>query len=195
MFSRIVILWIFLSFFAGNAYATVYGYVDQNGTYHFTNIIPVGKKFRVIISEKINNIVTKNIMNRDYDSIITQQAATHGIDPLLVKAVMKMESNFNPRAVSHKGAQGLMQLMPDTARFMNVGNPFDPEDNIRGGTKYLKYLGEIFAGNLELMLAAYNAGPGRVIEHKMNIPPFEETRTYVERVKSYYNQLKRTNES
>lgn len=195
MFSRVFILWIFLSFFAANVYATVYGYVDQNGTYHFTNIIPIGKKFRVIISEKINNIVTNSAMNRDYDHIITQQASTHGIDPLLVKAVMKMESNFNPRAVSHKGAQGLMQLMPDTARSMNVGDPFDPEDNIRGGTKYLKYLNEIFAGNLELILAAYNAGPGRVIEHKMNIPPFNETRTYVERVKYYYNQLKRTNES
>ncbi len=195
MYSRIFILWIFLSFFACNAHATVYGYVDQNGTYHFTNIIPIGKKFRVIISEKIDSIVTRSIMNRDYDHIITQQASTHGIDPLLVKAVMKMESNFNPRAVSHKGAQGLMQLMPDTARSMNVGDPFDPEDNIRGGTKYLKYLNEIFAGNLELVLAAYNAGPGRVIEHKMNIPPYNETRTYVDRVKSYYNQLKRTNES
>ena len=105
---------------------------------------------------------------------------------------MKTESNFNPRAVSCKGAQGLMQLMPDTARFMNVTDPFDPEDNIKGGTKYLKYLDGIFAGNRELILAAYNAGPGRVIEYNMNVPPYEETKTYVQRVQSYYNQLRKT---
>jgi soluble lytic murein transglycosylase len=155
-------------------------------------MIPVGKKFRVIISDKIQSIVVKNVNNTNYDIMITRHATTNGIDPLLVKAVMKTESNFNPRALSHKGAQGLMQLMPDTARFMNVDDPFDPDDNIKGGTRYLKYLDGIFAGNVELILAAYNAGPGRVIEYKMNVPPYEETKTYVQRVTSYYNTLRKT---
>ena len=189
---RIIILCIFLSFFPYSGHAAIYSYIDGSGTYHFTNMIPVGKKFRVIISDRINSIVVKNIDNKSYDSIIKQHAVTHGVDPLLVKAVMKTESNFNPRAVSHKGAQGLMQLMPDTARLMNVTDPFDPEDNIKGGTRYLKYLDGMFAGNVELILAAYNAGPGRVIEYKMNVPPYEETKTYVQRVTSYYNALRKT---
>lgn len=192
MIIKIVILCIFLSLFPYCGHAAVYGYIDQSGTYHFTNMVPVGKKFRVIISDRINSIVVKYIDNKSYDNIIMQHATTHGIDPLLVKAVMKTESNFNPRALSHKGAQGLMQLMPDTARFMNVRDPFDPEDNIKGGTRYLKYLDGIFAGNTELILAAYNAGPGRVIEYKMNVPPYEETKTYVQRVTSYYNTLRKT---
>ena len=195
MILRILILCVFLSFFPDRGHTAVYGYVDDNGTYHFTNMIPVGKKFRVIISDKITSIVVRNIDNKDYDNMIMQHATTHGIDPLLVKAVMKTESNFNPRALSHKGAQGLMQLMPDTARFVNVTDPFDPEDNIKGGARYLKYLDEIFSGNLELILAAYNAGPGRVIEYKMNVPPYEETKTYIQRVKAYYSKLKKPNES
>ena len=192
MMVRIIILCLFLSFFPYCGHASVYGYIDESGTYHFTNMVPVGKKFRVIISDKIKSIVVKNIDNTSYDDIIMQHATMHGIDPLLVKAVMKTESNFNPRAVSNKGAQGLMQLMPDTARFVNVTDPFDPEDNIKGGTRYLKYLDDIFAGNIELILAAYNAGPGRVIEYNMNVPPYEETKTYVQRVKSYYYKLRKT---
>lgn len=195
MVIRIIILCIFLSFFPYSGHTAVYGYIDESGTYHFTNIIPIGKKFRVIISEGIKSIVARNIDNTTYDNIIMEHATTHGIDPLLVKAVMKTESNFNPRALSHKGAQGLMQLMPDTARFMNVEDPFNPDDNIKGGTRYIKYLDEIFKGNLELILAAYNAGPGRVIEYNMNVPPYEETKTYIQRVKAYYNKLKKPNES
>jgi soluble lytic murein transglycosylase-like protein len=195
MVLRILILCFCLSFFPYCGHTAIYGYVDDSGTYHFTNMIPIGKKFRVVISDRIKSIVARNTDDTSYDNLILQHATTHGIDPLLVKAVMKTESNFNPRALSHKGAQGLMQLMPDTARFMNVDDPFDPEDNIKGGTRYLKYLDEIFGGNLELMLAAYNAGPGRVIEYKMNVPPYEETKTYIQRVKTYYNKLKKTNES
>jgi soluble lytic murein transglycosylase-like protein len=195
MILKVLILSLFLSFFPYYGHTAIYGYVDDSGTYHFTNMIPIGKKFRVVISEKIKSIMVKNPDNTSYDNLILQHATTHGIDPLLVKAVMKTESNFNPRAMSHKGARGLMQLMPDTARFMNVDDPFDPEDNIKGGTRYLKYLDETFGGNLELMLAAYNAGPGRVIEYKMNIPPYEETKTYIQRVKTYYNKLKKPNES
>ncbi|MBP7527706.1 MAG: transglycosylase SLT domain-containing protein [Syntrophorhabdaceae bacterium] len=173
------------------AHPAIYTYVDDTGISHFTNILPVGKKFRVVISERIKYVVARVFNNTAYDGIIERHAQTHGIDPSLIKAVMKAESNFNPNAMSHKGAQGLMQLMPDTARLMKVENPFDPEDNIRGGTKYLKYLGDTFGGNLDLVLAAYNAGPARVKENNMNIPPYDETRTYVQRVKSYYNSFKK----
>jgi len=112
---------------------------------------------------------------------------------LLVKAVMKAESNFNPGAVSPKGAQGLMQLMPGTAKLMKVDDPFDPDDNIKGGTGYLRVLHEVFKGDIDLVLAGYNAGPMRVVEHNMKVPPIEETKNYIKRVKQYYNKLKSDN--
>ena len=187
-------LTIVLCLFPFAAYPAIYTYVDEGGTSHFTNIIPHGKKFRVVISDRLKYVVSRvfnNRINTTYDGIIERHAQFHGIDPHLIKAVMKAESNFNPNAMSHKGAQGLMQLMPDTARLMKVDDPWNPEENIRGGTKYLKYLEETFGGNLDLVLAAYNAGPARVKEYNMNIPPYDETRTYVQRVKSYYNSLKK----
>jgi soluble lytic murein transglycosylase-like protein len=175
-------------------HAGIYGYVDEHGVYHFTNIIPAGKKYHVVISEKNTAILSKNIENGNYDKIIMHHSKLHGMDPSLIKAVMKAESNFNPNAISNKGAQGLMQLMPDTARLMKVDDPFDPDDNIMGGTKYLKLLDGIFYGDIELMLAAYNAGPNKVIEHNMKVPPIEETRTFIKRVKYYYGKLKKPNE-
>ncbi|MCX8110253.1 MAG: lytic transglycosylase domain-containing protein [Syntrophorhabdaceae bacterium] len=178
-------------------FAGIYGYIDSRGVYHFTNIPPVGRKYHVIVPEKPRSVVykTTNINNTNFDKLILQHSANHGVDPSLIKAIMMAESNFNPYAVSPKGAQGLMQLMPDTARLVNVENPFDPDENIKGGIKYIKMLDELFKGDLELILAAYNAGPQRVMEHKMNVPPIEETKTYIKRVKHYYNKLKRQNES
>lgn len=176
----------------------IYGFVDDSGVYHFTNIKPANsKKYQVVIPDKPKTSLanySNNVTNNQYDSLIMQHSYNHGVDPTLVKAVMKAESNFNPQAISPKGAQGLMQLMPDTARHMSVYDPFDPDDNIRGGTRYLRLLDETFQGNLELILAAYNAGPNRVKEHNMNIPPFEETRNFIKRVKHYYNKLKNPNE-
>ncbi len=185
------VLTIFFCFLPLSAFSAIYAYVDDSGTSHFTNIIPHGKKFRVVISDRIKYVVSRVFNNTAYDVIIERHSQLHGVDPRLVKAVMKAESNFNPNAMSHKGAQGLMQLMPDTARLMKVDNPWDPDENIRGGIKYLKYLDETFGGNLDLVLAAYNAGPARVKEYNMNIPPYDETRTYVQRVKSYYNSFKK----
>lgn len=175
-------------------HAGIYGYIDERGVYHFTNIVPVGKKYQVVISEKNTSILTKNVENSNYDKMIMHHSRLHGMDPSLVKAVMKAESNFNPYAVSNKGAQGLMQLMPDTAKLMKVDDPFNPDDNIQGGTKYLKLLDSIFDGDIELVLAAYNAGPNRVIEHNMKVPPIEETRTFIKKVKYYYGKLKKPNE-
>lgn len=181
-----------------NGLCGIYGFVDDSGVYHFTNIKPANsKKYQVVIPDQPKASLanySKNINNDQYDSLIMQHSYNHGVDPTLVKAVMKAESNFNPQALSPKGAQGLMQLMPDTARHMSVYDPFNPDDNIRGGTKYLSLLNETFQGNLELILAAYNAGPNRVKEHNMNIPPFEETRNFIKRVKHYYNKLKNPNE-
>ncbi|MCD6363720.1 MAG: lytic transglycosylase domain-containing protein [Synergistetes bacterium] len=104
-------------------------------------------------------------------------------------AVIQAESGFNPRAVSSKGAMGLMQLMPATARELGVSDPFDIEDNIMGGVKYLRYLSEKYKGNLELILAAYNAGPYAVDRYR-GIPPYRETQNYVQRVLSIYRRRK-----
>ncbi|HEY3276475.1 MAG TPA: lytic transglycosylase domain-containing protein [Syntrophorhabdaceae bacterium] len=180
-------------------YSAVYGYVDEHGVYHFTNITPIGRKFHTVTGEKNRSMTTPgfraaNINNNSYDHLIRRHSESHGIDPSLVKAVVRAESNFNPNAVSQKGARGLMQLMPDTAKLMRVEDPFDPDDNIKGGTRYLRYLDDTFQGNLELMLAAYNAGPTRVIENRMTVPPIEETRNFIKRVKYFYQKLKNPNE-
>jgi soluble lytic murein transglycosylase-like protein len=180
-------------------HSAIYGYVDESGIYHFTNITPIGKKYHTVIHDSSKSFAGKGLKysatdSTAYDTLIVRHSQTHGIDPSLVKAVMKAESNFNPNAISHKGAQGLMQLMPDTARLMKVVNPFDPDENIRGGARYLKFLEDTFQGNVELMLAAYNAGPSRVVEHRMNVPPIEETRNFIKRVKYYYNKLKKPHE-
>jgi len=116
-----------------------------------------------------------------FDAIINENAAVHGVSPHLVRAVIQQESAFNPRAVSHKGAMGLMQLMPATAAELGVTDPFDPSENIRGGVTYLKGLLRKFEHNIELALAAYNAGPNAVQRYGA-IPPYRETRDYVTRI-------------
>jgi soluble lytic murein transglycosylase len=111
------------------------------------------------------------------------------VDPSLIKAVIKAESDFNKEAVSRKGAQGLMQLMPGTANAMKVQNPFNPEENIFGGTRYLSLMLERFKNNKRLALAAYNAGPEEVETHK-GVPPFPETKSFIRKVLDYYKQYK-----
>jgi soluble lytic murein transglycosylase-like protein len=116
-----------------------------------------------------------------YDAIIEEAATTYGLDPDLIRAVMRTESAFNPLVVSPVGAQGLMQLMPDLADEMGVTDPFDPRQNVMGGAKYLRHLLDTHHGNVPLTLASYNAGPGNVAKYKA-IPPFPETRRYVKKV-------------
>jgi len=120
------------------------------------------------------------------DNLIRTNASRFAIDPYLVFLVIEQESHFHPRAVSPKGARGLMQLMPATARRFGVVRPFDPEDNIRGGTQYLKQLLTMFNGRVDLALASYNAGEGRVLDYGNRVPPFKETRDYVKRISSRY---------
>ncbi len=121
----------------------------------------------------------------DLREIVREISTEHGVDPRLVDAVVRVESAYNPRAVSHKGAQGLMQLMPATADRLDVNNPFDPEQNVRGGVRELDRLIDRYSGNLQLALAAYNAGEGAVEKYR-GIPPYRETRDYVARIMSLY---------
>ena len=124
-----------------------------------------------------------------YNRIINKKSDKYRIESSLLKAVIKVESNWNSEAVSHAGAMGLMQLMPTTAKDLKITNPFNPEDNIDGGARYLRYLLDKFDGNLRHALAAYNAGPTRVKRHN-GIPPIKETQQYVKRVLSLYNDEK-----
>jgi soluble lytic murein transglycosylase-like protein len=125
------------------------------------------------------------VTNAEVDKAIEQAAVRHKIDPNLVRAVIKVESNFNPRAVSKKGAMGLMQLMPATARSLNVTNPFDPAQNVDAGVRHLKSLLNNFGGNVPLSLAAYNAGERAVLRHRA-VPEFAETKSYVRQITNIY---------
>ena len=131
----------------------------------------------------INKVSTKTNALPDFNSIIKTQAAKTGIDENLLKAVIKTESGFNPNARSHVGAMGLMQLMPKTAESLGVVDPYNPQQNIEGGSKYLKKLLSKYNGNKEMALAAYNAGPGAVDKYG-GIPPYRETQNYVKKVLS-----------
>jgi soluble lytic murein transglycosylase-like protein len=119
------------------------------------------------------------------DKIVEQAATEHSVDPNLVRAIIKVESNFNPHAVSRKGAMGLMQLMPGTARTLNLAHPFDPSENIDAGVRHLKQLLESFGGDLNLSLAAYNAGSTAVRRNK-GVPPYRETQNYVRQITRLY---------
>ena len=128
-----------------------------------------------------------------YEGMIQEAAAAYDLPASLIRAVMRTESAFNPHAVSHVGAQGLMQLMPGLAREMGVRDPFDPRQNIMGGAKYLRKLLDTHSGNIKLTLASYNAGPGNVARYG-GIPPFKETRNYVKKIQGFLSSLDREDE-
>jgi soluble lytic murein transglycosylase-like protein len=132
---------------------------------------------------------TTSAVNADLNAIVEKASRAHEIDPLLVHSIIKVESNYNVHAVSNKGAQGLMQLTPSTARMLGVSNSFDPQQNIEAGVKYLKYLKDLYKDD-RLALAAYNAGPGAVDKYKW-IPPYAETENYVYQVGKRYGEARR----
>ena len=168
-------------------YADIYVYADRDGVLHFTNVPTSSQSssYKVYIKETPKKPLES--YNEDlFDHVISEASQTHGISFSLLKALIKTESDFNPKAVSRAGARGLMQLMPENIKTLKIKNPFDPRENIMGGTRYLKQLINRFNGKLPLALAAYNAGPG-VVEKYQRIPPFQETENFVKQVMEYYS--------
>jgi soluble lytic murein transglycosylase-like protein len=166
----------------------IYAYTDAQGVTHFTNRPHTDKRFkRVHLSDRVSAPKHHRAPHtRAYDPLIDNAATSEGLPPALVKAVIAAESAFDSDAVSHKGAKGLMQLMPETAHEMGVANPLEPAENVRGGTSYLRAMIDRY-GDLGRALAAYNAGP-TAVDRYGGIPPFRETQDYVERVLAYYRR-------
>ena len=170
------------------AAATLYSFVDENGVTHFTNV-PSDPRFRKVPGSTPpppGRPAPAAVAAEKYEAEIARCADNHGVDSALVKAVIKAESNYDNRAISRAGAQGLMQLMPATARLRNVDNPFNPTQNIDGGVRHLKYLLSTF-GDTKLALAAYNAGENAVRKYN-GVPPYPETKNYVSTVLSHYGR-------
>lgn len=163
----------------------IYKRVDERGVVHFTNV-GADSRWTMVRAPRGFARSVRPRPSHTFDGLIARVAASEGIPAALVKAVIHAESSFDPRAVSPKGAMGLMQLMPGTARDLGVGDPFLVEENVRGGTRYLRTLRERYASWTHT-LAAYNAGPTAVDRYR-GIPPYAETREYVRRVLSYYRR-------
>ena len=186
-----------------HAQATIYTYVDADGIVHFTNV-PTDPNYQPVVRERRPKLSVQTSTGQvlipgnsadwdpdpdSYDNMIREAANRYQVDPRLIKSVIRAESNFNYLAVSRKGALGLMQLMPATADDMLVGDPFDPRDNIHGGTRYLRKMLGMFNGNLRMALAAYNAGPNRVIKLG-RVPQFKETVNYIKKVQYFYKEYR-----
>lgn len=178
------------------ARADIYRYEDPDGTLHFTDA-PTDKRFKVFMRDIKKDKKLRTAFKlpgyarnpAEFEPIIESCSLQYGVDKSLVKAVIHAESGYNPGAVSSKGAQGLMQLMPKTAQGLKVNDCFNPQDTIRGGVRYLRFLLDTFKGDESLALAAYNAGMGNVAKYG-GIPPFPETRSYVAKVLSYRNSYR-----
>jgi soluble lytic murein transglycosylase-like protein len=182
-----VTLTIVLFFVTSPLQADIYRYVDKDGTPCFTNSIPDSPNYKLFIKERKKRKISST---KRYDGFIKEASQKHSVSFAIVKAIMKVESNFNPKAVSKKGAMGLMQIMPENFKSLQVKNPFNPRENIMAGAWYFKQLLNRFDGKLHLALAAYNAGPNNVSRSK-TIPPIRETELYVKKVIRYYNLFKK----
>lgn len=162
----------------------IYKFIDSKGVLHFTNV-PVSTNFELYLKE----VPTKAVKTKDpdkYKNIISIASQRYGVSVPLLQAIIKVESDFNPRAVSRAGAVGLMQIMPDNFKTLKIKDPYNPWQNIMGGSQYLQMMLKRFNGRLSLALAAYNAGPHTVDHYKKTIPPYPETERYVKKVMRYY---------
>jgi len=194
---------VVLASMVNSAHADIYQYVDDNGVVHFTNVPTSSTKKsmkvhadknrsspRIATAPRTSNeksrVNSSSAIPVSYLNIINSACERFGVDPSLVHAIVKVESDFNPYAISRKGAMGLMQLMPQTADTMNVRNTFSPDENVEGGVKYLRYLLDRYEGNISLSLAAYNAGE-TAVKKWGTIPPYKETQEYVRKVLQIYN--------
>jgi soluble lytic murein transglycosylase-like protein len=182
-----LIVW-FVSFPVFSA-ADIYKFVDENGVTHISNV-PNDSRYELWWREATPEQRGKALTSPLFESLILKAADQYHVESDLLKAVIKAESDFNHLAVSRKGAMGLMQLMPATADRYRVNRFFDPWSNIEGGARYLRYLLDLFGGSLELALAAYNAGEGAVTKYNNRIPPYQETRSYIQRVKRYLKKYR-----
>ncbi len=179
--------------------ADIFRYVDRNGDVHYTNV-PNDSRYkihrRVDDTNPITNTLAKEIrhygpgVRKRYEEDILAAASENNVDPALIHAVISAESGYNPFARSRQGAAGLMQLMPETARRFGARNRLDPGQNIRAGVRYLRMLMDLFDNDLELVLAAYNAGENAVIRFGHRVPPYSETMIYVPRVLEYYERYR-----
>jgi hypothetical protein len=179
------------------ARADIYSFTDERGVVHFTNMPHLDRRYKLIRREAGSFVprsgqawMPSEADIRRFSNIVETAAKSHGIEPALVQAVITAESGFNPKALSRKGASGLMQLMPDTARRYGVRDIFDPTQNIHGGVRYLKDLLALFNGDLRLALAGYNAGENAVIRAGNRIPPYPETQNYVPKVIDIYHRFR-----
>jgi soluble lytic murein transglycosylase-like protein len=169
--------------------ADIYRYIDENGVMHFTNVPTSSiQNYKLFIKEKSQ--ITQQYSTKKYDALISEASERYGVSFPLLKAIIKAESDFDPHAVSKKGATGLMQIMPENFKPLGIRDPFDPWENINAGARYFKQMYDRFKGKLALSLAAYNAGPTAVDRYK-TIPPYEETEEYVRRVLKYYYNYKK----
>jgi soluble lytic murein transglycosylase-like protein len=182
---------------AAGANQKIYTYLDGQGVRHYTDV-PDNYRYRLLVLSPQDRTVSgerydAQLLARanQYDSIIETAAAASSVEPNLLRAVILVESGFNSRAVSRTGAKGLMQLMPATASRFGVFNAFDPRQNVAGGARYLKYLLDRFGHNVNLAVAAYNAGEDAVDRNGGQIPPYTETMAYVPRVLKFYSMLDR----
>lgn len=188
MFVRITLLVLLLIAFLPLAQADVYKKVDADGRVYFTDT-PIGKGYRVVLSTpKKGTVDYKRFVEnrRKLKPLIRSHARQNKVDPALVMAVVHAESAYDQFAISRAGAVGLMQLMPATAQRFGVSNRRNTDQNISGGTQYLRHLLELFEFNIRLTLAAYNAGESAVAKYDNTIPPYPETQQYVKRGVSYY---------
>lgn len=196
LFKPVILMASLLAASAAVAHSQIYTYLDADGVRHYTDV-PDNNRYRLLVLSPQDRTAGGDRYDAmllakagRYDSIIETAAVASSVEPNLLRAVIVVESGFNSRAVSKRGAVGLMQLMPATATRFGVSNPYDPRQNVHAGAQYLKFLIDRFGQDLRLALAAYNAGEEAVDRNGGQIPPFSETMAYVPRVMKIYRMLR-----